>query len=94
MGGSDLSLFFCTSLQSQLDIHSYFDILAKVISYGSPHLQEWTIFLYPATHVVTTVPATSKEIRDLFTAIYKIPPGSLSLKYYKDSLLRSGVSEE
>lgn len=78
MGGSDLSLFFSTSLQSQLDIHSYFDTLAKVLSYGSPHLQEWTIFLHPATHVVTTVPATSKEIQTYL---------QLSIKFLQDLCL-------
>lgn len=62
MGGSVLPLSFSISLQSQLDIHSYFDTLAKVLSCGIPHVQEQTIFPHPATYEATTVPATSKEI--------------------------------
>lgn len=50
MGGSDLSLFFSTSLQSLLDIHSYFDRSAQGLSCGAPHLQGWMVFLHPSGH--------------------------------------------
>lgn len=65
MGGSVLPLFFSIPLQSQLDIHSYFDTPAKEFSCGIPHVQEQAISPHPATYEVTTVLATSKEIKFL-----------------------------